>query len=457
MKNISIKFRITLWYSLFMILLSALFLLLLLYTGNVRSHTTASNRLKKVVLKSSREITVSQQTLRFDEDFVLSGLEEGIYLSAYDVSGQYLYGRLPAYYNGPLSLLADTLQKEYDFHTQWYIYDSCITLEKYGPIWIRGMMAASESERLMPLLFRLSLVLFPFLIFFIAFGGFMIISRSLAPLTSMTQTAENIAKGQDLTQRIGLLHKNNEVHQLAGTFDHMMDRLQNAFEQEKQFTSDVSHELRTPLSVILAQCEYMLSMEAPETEEREAFLTIHHQAARMNSLISQLLTLARAESGNQILQPEYIHLGELASMIVEEQRIAAAEKNISVELQCPEDLSIHADEPLITRLLINPLSNAVTYGRPGGYVRLTLWKSGDIVHGEVADNGIGIAAEHLDKIWNRFYQADPSRKHSGKNGAGLGLPMVQWILSAHKGSITVQSTPGEGTVFHFLLPADPFA
>lgn len=460
-KDMSVRFQITLWYTLLMILLSALFLVFLLAAGNARSLTSSHNRLKKAVLKSTREISVSRQELLFDEDFIFTGLEEGIYLSAYDVEGQYLHGYLPAYYNGPSALLADTLQQEYDFHTQWYIYDSCITLEGYGPIWIRGMTAPSESERLMPLLLRLSLILFPFLIFFIALGGSVIIRRALAPLTVMTQTAETIAKGRDLSQRIGPVPRNNEVYQLADTFDHMMDRLQNAFEQEKQFTSDVSHELRTPLSVILAQCEYMLSgTDSLDTgsadENTAAFLTIKKQASKMNVLISQLLMLARAESGRQILHPEYIHLGALVSMIIEEQRISAAEKNITLELFCPEELILHADETLITRLFINLISNAITYGVMNGYVRVTLQQSGDSIHGEIADNGIGISPEHLDKIWNRFYQVDPSRKHSDKNGSGLGLPMVRWILSAHHGDISVQSTPGTGTVFQLHLPQDPF-
>ena len=216
-----------------------------------------------------------------------------------------------------------------------------------------------------------------------------------------------------------------------------------------QFTSDVSHELRTPVSVILSQCEYASHPEATEEEKSDALHTIERQSRKMATLISQLLTLSRADAGRAKLHMELLNVSDLAEITVEEQRDFAASRNITLSSWIQPDILMRADETMMMRLFINLLTNAITYGKEGGHVLLELSSSEEQIEGSVSDDGIGIPPEHLDKIWNRFYQVDTSRTSRENGSSGLGLAMVKWIVEAHGGTITVESKEGTGSRFHY--------
>jgi len=455
MKKLSIKIKITLWYTVFMLLMVVLTLSLLLLVSNTQVLSSAENRLKKTVVRSFREIRYNAGSLTFMNDWNTLGIEEGIYLSVYDTYGNFIYGRLPSYYTGTASLIMDTLQQEYDFYTQWYVYDYCTEIEGYGSLWVRGITSQTTTERTMVTLLRFSLVIFPFFLLCILIGGYLIIRRSLAPLDKVTATASAISQGNDLSRRIQLKNGDDEVHRLAHTFDHMMDRLQDVFEREKQFTSDVSHELRTPTAVILSQCEYALLEDSTLEEQSKSLETIQRQGKKMSRLISQLLTLSRADSGRLTIQPEEINLSQLAEIICEEQAEMAAAKNITIQQNIQPDLYLFADETMMMRFFINLINNAITYGKENGHIRLTLSNKNGLIEGSIEDDGIGIPKEHLENIWKRFYQVDSSRSSINSQGAGLGLPMVKWIAEAHGGQIRVESEYGIGTAFFFSFPLRP--
>lgn len=201
----------------------------------------------------------------------------------------------------------------------------------------------------------------------------------------------------------------DEIHYLADTFDLMLDELENAFLREKQFTSDVSHELRTPVSVICAQSEALLENTSLPKELRSQAEVIYRKSHQISTLISHLLLLSRADQNRAILTFEYLNL-----------------------FAC-------VDETAYSRLLINLLSNAVTYGKENGNVWISLTPADSDILLQIRDDGIGMSEEILSHIWERFYRADSSR--TGDDHFGLGLSMVQWIVTAHGGTITVQSKP----------------
>ena len=269
----------------------------------------------------------------------------------------------------------------------------------------------------------------------------------------MTETTKRISSQNDLKTRINLGKGRDEVYQLANTFDHMLDRLEDAFENEKRFTSDVSHELRTPVSVILTQCEYSLKEDLSTEEMKERFSLILEQSRKMSTLISQLLRLARTEQQQQQLHFETVNLSELAQIIVEEQSDEAAKRNITLKTDIMPDILMLADETMMMRLFINLISNSITYGKIGGETLVSLKSNGNRILGSITDNGIGIAENQLEKIWMRFYQVDPSRTSGKEHGAGLGLPMVKWIVEAHGGKISVKSKLGIGSTFTFEFPS----
>ena len=233
----------------------------------------------------------------------------------------------------------------------------------------------------------------------------------------------------------------------------MLDELEEVFRREQQFTSDASHELRTPVSVILAQCDAMLSDESLTEEQRSQLALIRRKAAGMSEMISQLLFLSRADQGRQPIHRERLDLSELTEMIVEEQQMLAdgAGRGIRIVSRISPGVEADADETLYIRMVSNLLSNAVRYSHDGGKVEVILEERDGEVRGRVKDHGVGIAAEDLPRIWERFYRADSSRTETSHSG--LGLSMVRWIAHAHGGDVSVASEAGKGSEFAFYFPA----
>ena len=231
----------------------------------------------------------------------------------------------------------------------------------------------------------------------------------------------------------------------------MLSSLENAFQRERQFTSDVSHELRTPVAVILSHCEYLLDRKDLPGEIRQELEIIQARANGMAQMNAQLLLLSRSDQNRQPLHFEQVNLTELLGIILEELQESAAEKQIELRSSLAPDVLLTADETMMIRLFENLLTNAIRYGREHGWAEVTMTVDGEYANISVKDNGIGISKEQLPHIWERFYQADPSRSDS-RQGAGLGLPLVRWIVRAHHGDIQVQSLEGIGTEFTLRLP-----
>ena len=362
-----------------------------------------------------------------------------------------LYGFVPREFDNSVIFDDGSLRTVESGGHSWYLYDEQITVEDYGPVWVRSIAAADAFNSTLGTLGKTALLVLPVFVVLAAVCGYLLTRRAFAPVRQITQTAREIGEGGDLSRRIGLTGRKDEIHTLAAEFDAMFARLEQAFDREKQFTDDASHELRTPTAVILSQSEYALENTQPQGETRAALESIHTQAARMAALLSQLLMLARADKGRQVVQREPVDLSELVEMVAETEAEQAEARNITVQTALEPGVTVQGDETLLMRLLINLTENAIRYGRPGGQVKLTLRRQDGEVVGTVEDDGIGIAPEDLDKIWQRFWQADPAR--SG-GGAGLGLSMVRWIAGAHGGRVTVQSEPGKGSIFTFFLPCE---
>lgn len=449
MKRLSITLRVTLLYTLFMVLLTGLSLGFLFHAGAQSRRQTTLDRMKTMAEASRKELEAKDGELEIDRD--LEAFDDGVYLSLYDTAGVPLYGFVPREFDNSVIFDDGSLRTVESGGHSWYLYDEQITVEDYGPVWVRSIAAADAFNSTLGTLGKTALLVLPVFVVLAAVCGYLLTRRAFAPVRQITQTAREIGEGGDLSRRIGLTGRKDEIHTLAAEFDAMFARLEQAFDREKQFTDDASHELRTPTAVILSQSEYALENTQPQGETRAALESIHTQAARMAALLSQLLMLARADKGRQVVQREPVDLSELVEMVAETEAEQAEARNITVQTALEPGVTVQGDETLLMRLLINLTENAIRYGRPGGQVKLTLRRQDGEAVGTVEDDGIGIAPEDLDKIWQRFWQADPAR--SG-GGAGLGLSMVRWIAQAHGGRVTVQSEPGKGSIFTFFLPCE---
>ena len=199
----------------------------------------------------------------------------------------------------------------------------------------------------------------------------------------------------------------------------------------------------------MSQSEYGKENVVSVEEGKNIFNIIFNEAQKMSQLVSQLLTLSRMDRGHQKLNLANVNISELAEIVVDSRREDAKRKNINISSKITPDIYADLDETMIMRVFINLLSNAVTYGKTNGNIYVDLDVQEKTIVIKIADDGIGISNEHIDKIWTRFYQVDPSRN---SEGTGLGLSMVKWIVEAHNGTISVASKLGEGTIFTIKIP-----
>ena len=330
--------------------------------------------------------------------------------------------------------------------TRYLVLDLWVPTGWDSGLWARGLMEAPDNRQLFQSLLQVALVALPLFVLLAAVGGWLIVKRAFRPLDSIVSTAENISEAKDLSRRIGLPPRWDEFSRLAGTFDRLFARLERSFEAEKQFTADASHELHTPVSIIKGACEYGQKYDETPEERQETLDMIHRQAVKMSNLISQLLSMTRLEQGTELTKPEPVELGELVSSLCEEQGYDP-ERLI---LELPEGLTVQADPALLSRLIANLADNAFKYSGPEGRVWISAARQAGEILLSVRDEGIGIPPDQQEKIWQRFYQVDPSRSEEG--GAGLGLSMVKQIAQAHGGYLTLDSTPRVGSTFTLHLP-----
>lgn len=295
-------------------------------------------------------------------------------------------------------------------------------------------------------------------------GGYWLAGRAMAPVQAITHTAQQIGE-TDLSRRINLKTE-DELGQLANTFDQMLSRLQAAFNRQRQFTADASHELRTPLTIINLEASRALENRRTPQEYQQALQVIQSETDYITQLVNDLLTLARMDAGQAVLRLEPVDLSDISLEVVE--RLAPLAKLKGVELAAGElpELVVQGDRGYLIQMVSNLVENAIKYScREGGCVCVETGQQDGQAWVRVEDNGIGIPADHLPHLFERFYRVDNARSQNidGGNGAngdiptgsGLGLSIVQWIAEAHAGSIQVESVVDKGTVFTVSLPLNP--
>lgn len=423
-------------------------LILLFSISSRQILTNVEKMLEESVASAVGEIEYEDGRLNFDSD--LMTLEHGIYLSVYDKSRfDLLYGRIPYGFAYDLPFENENLRKITAGEKDYYVFDMEQLVEGQYPVLIRGIVSISDAERDFRYTIWLALILFPFLILLTAVCGYLLSRRALYPVTRITKTVQNIQREKNLSKRINLGEGSDEIYTLAKTFDELLDTIDAGMQREKQFTNDVAHELRTPVSVVLMQCEELLQGSHLDGEGRREVSLIQRKVKGISDMISQLLLLSRADQGREKLNLEQVDLSELVEMVAEEFIEIARGKDIQVSAHIEPQLYLTADQTLMIRLLGNLMENAVNYGNPGGHIWVSARKLDSGIEMLVKDDGIGISPQDLPRIWDRFYQADPSRN---SESSGLGLSMVKWIVQAHHGEISVSSELGKGTAFTCVFP-----
>jgi signal transduction histidine kinase len=289
-------------------------------------------------------------------------------------------------------------------------------------------------------------------------GGVWIADRAMRPVKTITAAARSISDtGLGLRLR---LERQDELGELASTFDNMLDRLEAAFERQRQFTADASHELRTPLTIVELEAGRALESRRSVQDYERALQVIRSENQLMTRLVNNLLTLARMDSGQVNLQKCRVDLSEIASDVVERLDSLSQARQARLELGELPELPILGDPILLVQMLTNLVENALKHAAgTGKFVRVETGArpgpAGPQAWVRVQDNGPGIPPEHLAHLFDRFYQVDKARarpdglgeQDTSAAGAGLGLSIAQWIARAHNTEISVTSQLGQGAIF----------
>ncbi len=282
-----------------------------------------------------------------------------------------------------------------------------------------------------------------------ATAGAWVARQGLRPIAQMTEAASRITPSR-LSGRIGPSGWPDELSELAAAFDAMLDRLEESFTRLSRFSADIAHELRTPVGNLVGEAEVALSRARTSDEYRRVIESGLEEYERLTQIIESLLFLARAESTDFQVSRTRLDGATEIEAIRDYFEVAADEQGVTVT--CEGDAAILADPTLLRRAVANLVANALQSTPRGGWVTVTvrpLEDSGAEV--SVADTGIGIAAADLPRVFDRFYQCDPSRSRDG-HGSGLGLSVVQSIMDTHSGAVSISSAPGRGTTVLLTFP-----
>ncbi len=285
----------------------------------------------------------------------------------------------------------------------------------------------------------------PVLLLLAAVGGYLITRRRLAPLAIMAEQSRKIT-GQNLDTRVEIGNAAEELTVLATSFNELLSRLDQSFDNMRRFVQDASHEMRTPIAVIRGEAEVALSQNRGAAEYKESLMIIQEESQRLSRLVDDLLNLARADAGRVQLREEELYLNDLLAECCRSVQSLAAGRQIELECRAGEDVPFRGDEQLLRRMVVNLLDNAIRYTPPGGKVSASLEAHGSDVLIRVADTGVGIDREASRRVFERFYRADQARNRR-QDGFGLGLSIVKWIAESHHGHVELESAPGQGSTF----------
>lgn len=465
MSKRSIKFKLTFWFSIILVLTGILTFLFvrtaggMVLSGTIRDYliSMVEENTNKIVYTETKDedpgnpniyIPYKKGFLEIDSDFL--DVVNDVYAALYSQDGELIYGQNPLEKETKDLSFTTSHVWSVDIEGDKYeIYDRMLIIEvpDGGTLWIRGVVPVTAGQTQLNEITRISLLIIPPLLCLLVLVGYLLTGRLLSPLKKIETTAEQISEGSDLKQRIEVTSE-DEVGHLASMFNEMLDRLEKSFNTERQFTSDASHELRTPTSVIMAQSEYTLEKERSKEEYIEAMQVVHKQSQRMNVLIGDMLDYTRMDQKSERYEMSKQNLSKIAVEIVEQMKLLG-EKNITLTEDIEPSLNVIGNEVLLSRLFQNLIGNSYRYGNENGSIRVSLKSEGDSAIIIVADDGIGMMEEDLGKIFDRFYRSDSSRSIQG---TGLGLAMVKKIVELHHGEISVESELGKGSTFRVSLP-----
>jgi heavy metal sensor kinase len=456
MKRLSIRLRLTAWY--FAILLASLSLFGIVAFVAMRKGIEKSvdenlggqadgvaEVMGRVLQQEPAEL---QDELREHQEL----REQADFLQVCDQDGRWIYrSRLMTHYDVPAPVKAS--------YSAYNVMSADLPLR----VLVREISAGGQKYRIQVAApmddfydaidqFKLMILLLsPLLLILASAGGYWLSRRALAPVDQITRAAQDI-NSNSLAKRLDIPQSGDELQRLSETLNSMLGRLESSFNRITQFTADASHELRTPLALMRTTTEVSLRTSQTVADYREAQQEVLAELEKTSSLVEKLMLLARADAGVETLQHAPVNLAECLRDACKDGKVLAAAKQLTfTEGIESSELIVEGDSHALHRLFLILIDNAVKYTPSGGSITVGLKRTDASAVAEFRDTGIGISADDLPNIFERFYRADKARSREF-GGVGLGLSIARWVAEAHRGSIEVQRTPGSGSVFRVRLP-----
>jgi len=311
------------------------------------------------------------------------------------------------------------------------------------------------TNRMLETFGGIALLLFPLSLLLTAAISAFYVGKSLQPINALTEHAAVMARNVTLRQGfwtpLPAASPDDELGRLAETFNHLLQSVDSAVRQLRQFVTDASHELRTPLAVLRGETDLVLSKPRSADEYRSTLAVFGEELKKLTRILEGLFTLSMADAGQLRLRCDPLYLNEVLEEACALISPRAREKNISIVRELGEEIAYNGDEAFLRDLFLIFLDNALKYSPGGTQIRVALKKHGDSIQVRFEDQGMGISAEHLPRIFERFYRAVPSSNGEAHSG-GLGLAIAQAIARAQGGRIECQSALGAGSAFTVVLP-----
>lgn len=323
-----------------------------------------------------------------------------------------------------------------------------ITLNNGEQVFVQLSIDRSADEALLAAYLRYTVAALPLLLLLIGLGAWWIVQRGLSPLHQFRQVASQVST-LELNHRIPLEKLPKELSELARSINFMLHRLDGGVQQLSQFSDDLAHELRSPISNLMGKAQVTLSRKRPPEEYKAVLESCTEELSRITRIVSDMLFLAQVSHPASLVPFERIDLAHEARRVVDLFSIAAEEKQISIEIQGAG--RIFGDKLMIQRAISNLLSNAVRHTPHNAKVSLRIEKQAETVSLCVSNPGIGIPAQHIPHLFERFYRVDTSRSRA-EGSTGLGLAIVRSIMNLHQGSVEASSVPGSYTSFRLIFP-----
>lgn len=311
-------------------------------------------------------------------------------------------------------------------------------------------MSLEDSVMVLNNLFIILLVAYPVILLLLFLIARFIAGKSIKPISAIIQTSNIITK-DNLKSRIPLPINKDELHLLANTINNLLDRVENAIEREKQFTSDASHELRTPLAIIKGTLEVLVRKPRNQEEYKEKIDFCINEVNRLNHLVDELLLLARFENQKQSLKKEMISLNAIFLDAISRNSTIINEKKINCVPLFTEDINVETDSYMFSIIVNNILTNAIKYSKVGSVINFDIKETKNATVFSISDSGIGIASEDLEKIFDQFYRSKPSQ-HNEIKGIGLGLSIVKRLCLLLQIDLEIKSKENVGTKVILRFP-----